>query len=77
MDVRFCEQQESLPRGKTASWEVLQAFVLRALKSAPGESFFLLTTTYHGSRHVGEVNSADKSRVVVSLDRERLGGKRR
>lgn len=48
MDVRFCEQQESLPRGKTASWEILQAFVLRALRSAPGESFFLLTSTYHG-----------------------------
>ena len=50
MDVWFCEPQEPLPRGTIASWEILQAFVLRALKSALGESFFLLTSTYHGSR---------------------------
>src|SRR5438477_12427528 len=67
MDVRFCESQE-LRREAQPRAEDSAICVLRAPPGAPGESFSLLTSTYHGCRQ-----SANYVRLARHWDTIRCG----
>jgi hypothetical protein len=75
MDVRFCESQEprreAQPRAEDSA-----ICVLRAPPGAPGESSFLLTSTYHGCRladHPTAISEMQTTRFVFNTFVTTLG----